>query len=221
MNRFLLAIFLFFPLWAQVAPQGQPWGPTDPKARVLNLGTLLSDQEKRELIHRLLEKEPFSRSWEAVHLRSSLGHYFGLKDYEALSGNMGLGYYQAPESFRWLENVRAVEFDLKGVDASTKRIRPEACAAAMQIVARKYGLEVVPQGKGLVKIKGAIVRFEPREKYPEVTLELQIQDPRGVTIRYRKSEARPTAGDSLGALLDFIVGFARRFGASGGANGTH
>lgn len=203
-------------LQAQVLPAPRPAQRLSPSVQAGVSPNNLTDAQKKAILQRLLfTKEPFLQSYEARMMPDTMGSFFHVAEYQTLAGNPGVGYYHADTGFSW--TTPAVAFvPFEPTTQKAKGIHSEAWMAAMQTIAARRGLTLDPHAP--VHIVGACVfahRADGRFPQSEVTIEAVVESPGG-KILFRRTEARPTLADAVGAALDFVVAFARRYGMPAG-----
>jgi hypothetical protein len=174
----------------------------------------LTKEQAAKTLVRLLEREPFwPRHYEDSD-PNTLGKFFVGEDYRLLQGNPFLGYWHSG-TFLWPAGTKAIAWD--GVlgakeDAGARSVTPKAWRAAMEVVAGKRGL-VIDQ-RAAVRIRGMCVHANlarPRDglEPPGVMVELRLESPTGMLLM-RVGVGKPTIEEAMGAMLDWVMGFALR-----------
>jgi hypothetical protein len=174
----------------------------------------LTKEQATKTLTRLLEREPFwPRHYEEADPKT-LGKFFAGGDYRLLQGNPFLGYWDSG-TFRWPATTKAIAWE--GVvgakeDVGARSVTAKAWRAAMEVVAGKRGL-VIDQ-RAAVRIRGVCVhatleRTRDGLEPPGVLVELRLESPNGALLM-RVGVGKPTIEEAMGAMLDWVVGFALR-----------
>lgn len=210
-------LFLVFSLCPFLGAQAVP---TPPRKPAWAPGNYVSQEQRAAITKRMLfEKEPFMKSYEATKFPQSLGLFLREDEYERMSGNPGTGYLDPDPDFSWPWEDREVSISFKSSAPETRIIKPQAWDAVIKHVAENLKLKLNPKAR--IQITGAAVLAFPKGgpdlAKPEVTIEARVKGPGGTLIVFRRTEARPTLGDAVGAAVEFVVNFARVYGDPAGA----
>jgi hypothetical protein len=168
---------------------------------------LLTHEQAAAVVRRLSETEPFLSSSQALET-STLGNFFRQQEYRLLRGNPVLGYWYA-RNFQW-KGDRIAWSGIRAVGRSPRSLGVRAWDVAFRQVAARKAVTIDPQAE--VRLSGACVAAvidpTPEAPVPGVLLELRLESSLGVLL-YRLAVGKPSVEEAMGAVLDFILEFAR------------